>query len=155
MTNICAQSVTFLGHKTSLTYDLGSDSSTKCRTAIASAATWHLTASNSSHRQRSIDIISYYKFLSNPGLLLYWTKSPRVSVCSTPNVSHASPESGPRKAILCICRFGHFLCGASNKILRLLVLPGHEAVGRWTLQCSPGRFTTRHDIHTLVAIHFL
>ena len=56
-----------------------------------------LSASISSRRQRSIGMISCNKFLSNQNLL-YWTKSPRVSGYSTPNVSHVSPQIGPRKA---------------------------------------------------------
>ena len=96
VTNKSAQSVTCLRHKTSLTSDLGSASSTKCRTANPSATTLHLSASISSRRQRSIGMISYSKFLSNPRLL-YWTKSPRVSGYSIPNLSHIPPQIGPRK----------------------------------------------------------
>ena len=92
-----AQSVTFLRHKTSLISDLGLASSTKYRTATPSATTWRLFASISSRRQRSIGMISFNKFLSNQRLL-YWSKSPRVSGYSTPNVSHVSPQIGPRKA---------------------------------------------------------
>ena len=54
VTNISAQSVTFLRHKTSQIADLGLASSTKYRTATPSATTWHLSASISSRRQRSI-----------------------------------------------------------------------------------------------------
>ena len=85
VTNISAQFVTFLPHKTSLISDLGLASSTKYRTATPSATTWRLSASISS-RQRSIEMISINMFLSNQRLL-YWTKSPRVSEYSTPNVS--------------------------------------------------------------------
>ena len=91
------QSVTFLRHRTSLISYLGLVSSTKYRTATPSATTWRLSASISSRRQRSIRMISCNKFLSNP-MLLYWTKSPRVSGYSTPNVSHVSPQVGSRKA---------------------------------------------------------
>ena len=97
VTNISTQSVTFLRHKTSLIFDLGLASSTKYRTATPSATTWRLSASISSRRQRSIGMISCNKFLSNRRLL-YWTKSQTVSGYSTPNVSHVSPQIGPRKA---------------------------------------------------------
>ena len=97
VTNISAQSVTFLRHKTSLISDLGLASSTKYRTGTPCATTWCLSASISSSRQRSFGMISCNKFLSNQRLL-YWTKSPRVSGYSTPNVSHVSPQIGPAKA---------------------------------------------------------
>ena len=89
----------FLGHKTSLTSNLGLVSSTKYRTATPSATTWHLSASFSSRRQRFIAMISCNMFLSLPRLL-YWTKLPRVSGYSTPNVSPVSPQIGPRKALV-------------------------------------------------------
>ena len=87
VTNISAQSVTFLRHKTSLISDLGLASSTKYHTATPSATTWRLSASISSRRQRSIGMISCNKFLSNQRLL-YWTKqkifdSKRVTCLAT------------------------------------------------------------------------
>ena len=74
VTNMPAQSVNFLRHKASLTSDIGSASSTKCRTAIPSATTWHLSVSFSSRRQRSIGMINYKMFIINPRML-YWTTS--------------------------------------------------------------------------------
>ena len=71
VTNISAQSVTFLRHKTSLASDLCLASSTKYRTATPSATAWRLSAGISSRRQRSIGMISCNKFLSNPRFL-YW-----------------------------------------------------------------------------------
>ena len=159
VTNISAQSVTFLRHKTSLISDLGLASSTKYPTATPSATTWRLSASISSRRQRSIGMISCNKFLSNQRL----PKSPRVSGYSTPNVSHVSPQIGPRKAsvfvscrstasvrssLLSVAQRDRKLCSLvagshTQQNQDMLLLKGFISCGLWTGVSPPLRTRLR------------